>query len=83
MAVFESVVRAIEKILIPKLDQIANEQKSLRELMEEKFKAVDLRFKYLDEKLDIRFRALEDKLDLDKRLTALEKAKEPPEGKVN
>lgn len=72
MSIFESVVSAIEKVLLPKLERIEAEQKALRELMDEKFKAVDLRFTHLEEKFDLRFRSLEDKLDLDKRLTLLE-----------
>ena len=86
MTMLENVAQAMERILLPKLSQIEEQLKSLRELMEEKFKSVDQRFKDIDQrfkdmdqrfrdmdaKLDIRFTALEDKLDLHRRLSILE-----------
>jgi hypothetical protein len=77
MAVVESVLAGMERLLLPKLERIEAEQKALRELMEEKFRAVDFRFQALEDKFNVRFQSLEDKLNLDKRLTALEDRQKP------
>ena len=70
MTVVESVLAGIERLIMPKLSAIEarltvveNDIKNLREVMEVKFKAVDMRFDELDEKLafDRRLSAIEER----------------------
>lgn len=72
MGIAETILKGIERLVLPELREIKNEQKAQRELMEEKFKSMR---ELMDEKfraVEWRFDDLKLKLQLDQRLTVLE-----------
>lgn len=53
MNLSEELMTGIEKILVPKMDLIAVQQRAFHDLMNEKFKGMDFQFKALNERLDL------------------------------